>query len=277
MVSCPSGPLQPHQLERFTETGGICLRGALDISPGSLLWEWRKYVLENSPTNPGHWSMPPRYTIDTQELCPEIKAAAAQLIGETSQRIQWRWTDAAIVSIGPDPDPDTARSWHIDGDFFLHFLDSPEQGLLTVVLWTDVSSEDGPTRVWIDSIGMIAEVLLNHPEGLEQMHIPYQELVDRCQVPYDLVGCAGDVYLLHPFSIHASMPSKTPNPRIISNPVIQRAEPFPLSISTNVQCPVSECTLKSIGVDKLDYRPTRSRSQRRPPRIDAWSKGRPAR
>ena len=56
------------------------------------------------------------------------------------------WGDAFIVNLGvpppadpaapapasmygtPAPTPASLTNWHVDGDFFVHFLDSPEQG-----------------------------------------------------------------------------------------------------------------------------------------------------
>ncbi|MDA0321230.1 MAG: hypothetical protein O2923_00730 [Verrucomicrobia bacterium] len=54
--------------------------------------------------------------------------------------------DALWTPPGPD-----AQGWHKDGDFFLHFLDSPEQGLLTLVLWDDVVERGGPTYIVAES------------------------------------------------------------------------------------------------------------------------------
>jgi hypothetical protein len=51
---------------------------------------------------------------------------------------------AAAVPSSPD--------WHKDGDFFRHFLDSPEQGLLTIVLWSDIEERGGGTFIAPDSV-----------------------------------------------------------------------------------------------------------------------------
>jgi hypothetical protein len=41
-------------------------------------------------------------------------------------------------------------------DFFRHFLDSPEQALLTLVLWTDMLPKGGGTFVAADSVPVVA-------------------------------------------------------------------------------------------------------------------------
>ena len=54
------------------------------------------------------------------------------------------WSDGFIINFGlgadqpwQPPSPEVS-GWHKDGDFFRHFLDSPEQGLLTIVVWSDI-------------------------------------------------------------------------------------------------------------------------------------------
>ncbi len=49
--------------------------------------------------------------------------------------------------------------WHKDGDFFYHFLDSPEQGLLSAVYWSDVNHRGGGTYIIPDSIPVVARFL----------------------------------------------------------------------------------------------------------------------
>ena len=58
-----------------------------------------------------------------------------------------------------EPASATSPGWHKDGDFFRHFLDSPEQGLLTLVLWSDVEHQGGATFVAADSVGPVARFL----------------------------------------------------------------------------------------------------------------------
>ena len=51
--------------------------------------------------------------------------------------------------------------WHNDGDFFVHFLDSPEQGLLVIPLWSDVVERGGGTVICCDGIAHIARHLVS--------------------------------------------------------------------------------------------------------------------
>lgn len=51
-------------------------------------------------------------------------------------------------------------NWHNDGDFFVHFLDSPEQALLVIPLWSDIAHKGGGTAVNGDGIKYIAKHLV---------------------------------------------------------------------------------------------------------------------
>ena len=63
----------------------------------------------------------------------------------------FEWSDAFIVNFRRGADqPWQAPSadlggWHKDGSYFRHFLDSREQALLTVLLWSDVAPRGGGT------------------------------------------------------------------------------------------------------------------------------------
>ena len=61
--------------------------------------------------------------------------------------------------------PRGSVGWHKDGDFFRHFLDSPEQGLLTFVLWSDIEPRGGGTFVAADSVPVVARTLAAAPGG----------------------------------------------------------------------------------------------------------------
>src|SRR5919202_1984338 len=92
----------------------------------------------------------------------------------------------------PGPPP----GWQKTGDFFRHYLDSPEQGLLTLVLWTDVVSQGGGTFVAADSVPVIARLLAEHPEGLLPGDFDYHALIRQCHDFVEITGTVGDVVLI---------------------------------------------------------------------------------
>lgn len=62
--------------------------------------------------------------------------------------------------------PQDLENWHVDGDFFIHFLDSREQTLLIIPVYTEIVSNGGETMIAPEGIKMIAKHLYEYPEGV---------------------------------------------------------------------------------------------------------------
>jgi hypothetical protein len=107
--------------------------------------------------------------------------------------------------------------YHKDGDWFRHFLDSPEQGLLGIVFWRDVAERQGPTYLATDSIGPVARFLASRPRGVDPGELPYRDLLSQCQQFVPLTGRQGTVVFAHPFLLHSASVNATNEPRVISN------------------------------------------------------------
>jgi hypothetical protein len=118
--------------------------------------------------------------------------------------------------------------WHKDGGHFRHFLDSPEQGLLTIVFWSDVRPRSGGTFAALDSVGVVARFLAQHPEGVHADSVQGSGyliplLIGECTDMVELTGDAGDVCLMHPFVLHRISGNPSGWPRFISNPAVRLA------------------------------------------------------
>jgi hypothetical protein len=48
----------------------------------------------------------------------------------------------------------------VDGDFFTHFLDSPEQALLVIPLFTDIEDRAGGTMICPEGMKYVAQHLV---------------------------------------------------------------------------------------------------------------------
>lgn len=77
------------------------------------------------------------------------------------------WHNGFIVNCGkPEYKPDdeldfrTLDNWHVDGDFFIHYLDSPEQALLVIPLFSDIEPKCGGTVLCSDGVGVFAKHLV---------------------------------------------------------------------------------------------------------------------
>jgi hypothetical protein len=200
---------------------------------------------------------------DVKEFAPKVWDAMCDLLG-SGERINGQgstWSDALVVNLGDVEGstrplgPRELNGWHVDGDFFTHFLDSPEQALLVVPLLTDVEEGQGPTVGATDSIAHIAKYLVRllvfdrtgdrdsyivqyeHPEGVTPRMTPknsgqaddmnfFINLSARCEKFVHVTGKVGDCYLLHPLTLHTASRNCTRVPRVILNPAVSLAEPF---------------------------------------------------
>jgi hypothetical protein len=127
-----------------------------------------------SPTDKSTWpteklNMPGHVQTSCQEFAPKAYAAMCELVGGEDRVADWckYWKDSFIVNLGnpdfspDDPlDPRTLDNWHNDGDFFIHFLDSPEQALLIIPLFTDIKPRGGGTMICTDGIKLVAQHLV---------------------------------------------------------------------------------------------------------------------
>ncbi|HVY22623.1 MAG TPA: hypothetical protein VG962_04650 [Steroidobacteraceae bacterium] len=162
-----------------------------------------------------------------------------------------------------------SSGWHIDGDFFKRYLDSPEQGLLCLILWSGVSSREGGTFLACDSIGKVAKLLLaNSSQGLDPR--PFTLLYKECSDFVEITGDAGDVVLCHPFMIHAPSPRTNDNVRLLTNPPVSLLEPMQFNrADARDFSPVELAILRGLGVERLEFSKEKKREQ-----FDPWRQSR---
>ncbi|KAG9101537.1 hypothetical protein FRC06_002955 [Ceratobasidium sp. 370] len=175
--------------------------------------------------------------------------------------------------------PRELDNWHCDGDFFLHFLDSPEQGLLIIPLYSDIKPRGGGTYIAEDGVGSIARWLRDHPEGIQPGMGPgegkfdFIARINECNIFTEMTGERGDVILLHPLMLHSASKNHTRAPRLITNPPVSLKEPFNFNRENPAEFSLVELkTLKELGVDRLDFIPTAPRQKIVPKRLDVQSK-----
>jgi hypothetical protein len=116
-------------------------------------------------------------TIPANEFAPKAWDAVCELLGAEDKIADWckDWKDGFIINLGDSNDAqsigDSVKTidfrkldnWHVDGDWFYHFLDSPEQALLIIPLFIDILPSGGGTAICEDRIRLIAEQLVRLP------------------------------------------------------------------------------------------------------------------
>jgi ectoine hydroxylase-related dioxygenase (phytanoyl-CoA dioxygenase family) len=164
------------------------------------------------------------------------------------------------------------EGWHKDGDWFRHFLDSPEQGLLGIVLWRDVEDGQGPTCVAVDSIGPVADLLASHPEGLDPAELkdPIARIVRGCSDIRPITGSQGTIIFAHPFLIHAASVNTSATPRVISNTSVMLRDPMRFDRDEGTTA-VERSILHHLGVDRLQFEPRGDRGTVTSERERRWA------
>jgi hypothetical protein len=266
MSDASSHVLSDQDIEHFLEKGFVVVKGAISRETSA---EWMDHCwtrLGIDPQDRSTWNIDRVHMGGTRhapmkELAPQAYAAACQLLGG-EDRIQGSvgWSDHFIVNLGEradqpwEPAGPSVPGWHKDGDFFRHYLDSPEQGLLTIVLWTDVVHQGGPTYLATDSVGVIARWLEPRREGVLPGGFGFMDRIAECREFAEATGSTGDVYLIHPYALHAVSQNVLRVPRVITNPPIHLKEPMNFNRDNPADfSPVERAVLKGLGVERLDY------------------------
>jgi hypothetical protein len=177
------------------------------------------------------------------------------------------------------PDPDATwwspaqwdapgAGWHKDGDWFRHFLDSPEQGMLGIIFWRDVTERQGPTYVVADSIGPVARLLAAHPEGIDPP-VPIAPVVAASRDRRALTGRQGTIVWAHPFIVHTASVNATDRLRVISNTSAMLRHPLAFG-GPGERAPVVQAALAAMGVEEIEFAAKGERKRIVPERERRW-------
>ena len=176
-----------------------------------------------------------------------------------------------IANFGVEGDPPweppqpQQNGWHKDGWHFRHFMDSPEQGLLTVPIYTEILPRSGGTFLATDSIGPVARLLADQTDGFHAdgtqgsgYLIPY--LLDQCREFVELTGDPGDLAILHPYMLHRRTVNPTDRTRFIANIAIVLNEPMKFARTSNETYSLTElAVLHALGKDSWEFQATEPR------------------
>lgn len=277
--------------EHFVERGYVVVRGAFskDIARAVCEQAWSEIEARHDVDryDPATWNQSfgfgghvgyvrtqgseRRFTLRAD--APRAFRAQADVVGgverlpDRGETLAWR--DSAIGNLaGPDgpawmPPSPQQRGWHKDGWHFRHFLNSPEQGLLTVPIFSDILPKSGGTFVARDSIAPVARLLESLPEGLHPDSVQgagflIPGLIEQCSDFVELTGEAGDMVLLHPYMMHRVSANPTLRPRFIANAALVLSEPMHFDRPQGGHSLVELAVLRALGRNRLDYATTRA-------------------
>lgn len=122
------------------------------------------------------------------------------------------------------------RGWHIDANTQQSdgswTVSGKPQTMLLLTLLSEVGPDDAPTRVRIGSHRDVAAAFAEQPNPAAS---ELWEMIDAASatrpVAY-VTGMPADVYLIHPFCVHAADEHRGATPRFMSQAPIQLTKPF---------------------------------------------------
>jgi hypothetical protein len=230
-------------VDRFVRDGFVKIDAAVPAEVtrqcADLLWA----EIDAEPDDPATWTRPV-YWVGGMAQEPFRAAVNQPVLLDAFDALvgpgRWRPRD----SIGSFPlrfphaeEPDDA-GWHIEGSFsppgdsrFWANVRSRDRALLLLFLFTDVDERNAPTRVRVGSHLDMPPLLAPFGEpGAPIMKIGAR--IDAASAHREQVlatGKAGDVYLCHPFLVHAAQPHHGDRPRFLGQPPLLPAGPYPTS------------------------------------------------
>lgn len=275
-------PLTDAEKEHFMTHGWLRLKNCFtrEQAAAATASVWTRLGMD--PADKSTWTrerthMPHHTEFDAADFAPRAWAAICELCGGEDRIADWtrKWRDTFIVNLGTpegegkEVDPRDLRNWHVDGDFFVHYLDSPEQGLLVIPLYTDIAPGAGGTFICPEAVPKIAQYLYENPEGVSPVMHPrshpqfprvpfnsntgpfFSSVVQQCDNFVEATGDVGDVYLLHPLMLHSASNNARRHARIITNPPISLQEPFCFDRPDGAYTLVERTTLRALGKERL--------------------------
>ncbi|KAI0971657.1 hypothetical protein F4678DRAFT_70779 [Xylaria arbuscula] len=280
MASTPA-PLTDAEKDFFLQHGYLKLTNCFTREQADEVCEGVWTRLGMSSTDKSTWAkertnMPSHRIFDVSKFAPKAWSAICELCGgeERIAPVSREWRDSLIVNLGTaagEGQPVAPRDlpgWHVDGDFFVHYLDSPEQALLVTPLFTDVVPSGGGTVICPPGIDAVARWLHAHPQGVSPWMRPrddadftaekknaewYQDgmrdVPDEAFV--EVTGSVGDVYVLHPLMMHSASTNPLRRVRIITNPPVSLQAPHCFDREDGNYSLVERKTMKAIGEEKL--------------------------
>jgi Phytanoyl-CoA dioxygenase (PhyH) len=256
--------LTQQDIDHFMEHGYIVLHNCFGKAQTEWMlrdvWTRLDVDCDNQSQWNGRTHLPNHRKSSVKEFAPKAWNAICELLGGADKIGEkgHYWTDSVIVNLGGKDfteatypkNPQDLTGWHVDGDFFLHFLDSPEQALLVIPVFSDeIKKQGGGTFITPESIPIVAKILADSPKGLGPFDIDYRAIAKQCTNFVEVTGKMGDVVLLHPFMMHSAAPNLLRIPRFITNPPVDLAEPFRFDKPYEELSIVERKTVKSIGVE----------------------------
>lgn len=199
---------------------------------------------------------------------PSLQRAYDLLVG--AGRWEPRYSLGTFPLRFPHEEEPEDAGWHIEGSYLpegesWYFTNLRSQGraLLMLFLFSEVGEEDAPTRIRVGSHLDVPKVLEKYGEdGASGLTLAPDLVAASDHRPLALAtGSPGDVFLCHPFLVHAAQPHHGVRPRFMAQPPLLPAAPYELERADGAYSPV-EIAIRRVW----DRTPRPERRRHRPRR-----------
>jgi Phytanoyl-CoA dioxygenase (PhyH) len=223
--------LSQDEIEQFVDLGYVKVEQAFSRELGQRcageLWD----VIDPDPRDRSSWTQPV-VRVDGMSSPAFVEAARAPLLHQAFDELvgvgQWvprEGLGTFPLRFATAAEPDDA-GWHVEGSFtgargeYRVNLHSDGRALLMLFLFSEVGPDDAPTRIRQGSHLDVAPLLRDAgDEGLEWMPLCRDAVRASAERPVAYAtGAVGDVYLCHPFLVHAAQPHRGQVPRFMAQP-----------------------------------------------------------
>ncbi|MGA8115618.1 MAG: phytanoyl-CoA dioxygenase family protein [Actinocatenispora sp.] len=238
--------------ERFLRDGFVKLDRAFPAETAracaDLLWAETGFDPDDraSWTRPVHW-------VHAMAQEPFDRAANTPVLHDAFDRLvgAGRWVPRRALGSFPlrfphSEEPDDA-GWHIEASFlpdgatrYRTNVRSRGRALLMLFLFSEVGEDDAPTRIRVGSHHDVPPVLAPLGDaGATPLAIARE--IDEASAHRPLAyatGRPGDVFLCHPFLVHAAQPHHGSRPRFMAQPPLHSSGPLDLDRADGAYSPV---------------------------------------
>ncbi|WP_367126311.1 phytanoyl-CoA dioxygenase family protein [Streptomyces phytohabitans] len=246
------------EIEEFVANGFVRVPGAV---PEDVVGRCRAELWEatgSDPDDPATWTEPV-VRLGGFATPPFRSAANAPVLHEAFDQLvgAGRWRAPGGLGTFPVRFPSEREpgddGWHLEASFpgaageNRVNVRSRGRALLMLFLFSDVGPDDAPTRVRVGSHHDVPALLADHgDEGREWFELCGDAVAASEGRPETAAtGRAGDVYLCHPFLVHAAQPHRGTVPRFMAQPPL---EPVGLlDLTSDAPVPVARPVVEALA------------------------------
>ncbi|TDC99602.1 mitomycin antibiotics/polyketide fumonisin biosynthesis protein [Nonomuraea deserti] len=222
-------------VEAFVERGFVKVEAVVPREVGdaarALLWQ----RIGLSPGDPSGWTKPVVWTADLTGEGPFGQIMGSERLRAALDAVagHGRWVPRGSAGNIPVRFPGVApaddRGWHIDANTVLpgggYGVSGRPQTLLLLVLLSEVGPRDAPTRIRAGSQREVAALL--DERVLDPIELgPLLDAAGRERPVESATGLPGDVYVVHPFTVHAAQEHLGERPRFMAQAPVFLAGPL---------------------------------------------------